>query len=112
MTVPDPEIITTSSSTGWHLLLHRSRDDGPWRRLPIACWALVADQQGGPFVAALVIGLDGQGLVFAPPGTFMHESQWMRCRCKVPALEIVDRRFCSRCGSIADVGIELEDIDP
>lgn len=113
MTVePDPEIITTSASTGWSILLQRLTDDGPWRRLPIATWALVADAQGSPFVAAMVVGFDGQALTFAPPGTFVHESQWTRCRCSVPALEIIDRRFCTRCAGLVDVGVELEDIDP
>lgn len=97
----EPEIITLSAAPGWWLLPPRRRDDGPWRRMPIACWALVADAQGAPFVAAMVVGMDGQALVFARSGRLTHESEWPRCSCTRPQLEIFDVHWCTRCTGMA-----------
>lgn len=91
------EIICTSSSSGWHVLLQRSSDSGPWRRQPVASWALVADAQGSPFVAAMVVGLDGQAVVFADPGRLVHASQWPACECEAPSVERFDRHWCTTC---------------
>lgn len=96
------ELITISAAPGWWVL-HRpsGTDEGPWRRLPLVAWAMVADG-GAPFIVGQVVAPDGEQVELAPVGRYVHLDQWHECECGAPVRNRYDVDFCEVCAGMKD----------
>lgn len=93
------ELITISAAPGWWIIT-REGDEGPWRRLPLVAWAMVACPQSAAFVVGQVIAPDGEQVELAPVGRYLHEAQWHRCECGALQRNRFDESFCEACAGM------------